>query len=142
MGEWKRPLYYGTPDSKKESVEQEYWAVRQRVGLIDLSTLGKLDVVGPDAGKLLDKVYTNRFSDLRVGRARYGVICDEAGIILDDGTVSRLAADHYFITTTTGNIEFVQEWLEWWLAGSGWCVHITNVTGRHGRGKRGRSQSP
>ncbi|MYB77615.1 MAG: FAD-dependent oxidoreductase, partial [Chloroflexi bacterium] len=129
MGEWKRPLYYGTPDSKRESVEQEYWAVRQRVGLIDLSTLGKLDVVGRDAGKLLDKVYTNRFSDLRVGRARYGVICDEAGIILDDGTVSRLADDHYFITTTTGNIEFVQEWLEWWLAGTGMCVHITNVTG-------------
>ncbi|MDE2930628.1 MAG: 2Fe-2S iron-sulfur cluster-binding protein [Chloroflexota bacterium] len=129
MGEWKRPLYYGTPDSKRESVEQEYWAVRQRVGLIDLSTLGKLDVVGSDAGKLLDKVYTNRFSDLRVGRARYGVICDEAGIILDDGTVSRVAEDRYFITTTTGNIEFVQEWLEWWLAGTGMCVHITNVTG-------------
>ena len=132
MGEWKRPLYYGTPDSKRESVEQEYWAVRQRVGLIDLSTLGKLDVVGRDAGKLLDKVYTNRFSDLRVGRARYGVICDEAGIILDDGTVSRLADDRYFITTTTGNIEFVQEWLEWWLAGSGMCVHVTNVTGGMG----------
>ena len=132
MGEWKRPLYYGKPDNKRESVEQEYWAVRQRVGLIDLSTLGKLDVVGRDAGKLLDKVYTNRFSDLRVGRARYGVICDEAGIILDDGTVSRLADDHYFITTTTGNIEFVQEWLEWWLAGSGMCVHITNVTGGMG----------
>lgn len=129
MGEWKRPLYYGKPGNKRESVEQEYWAVRQRVGLIDLSTLGKLDVVGRDAGKLLDKVYTNRFSDLRVGRARYGVICDETGIILDDGTVSRLAHDHYFITTTTGNIEFVQEWLEWWLAGSGMCVHITNVTG-------------
>ena len=132
MGEWKRPLYYGRPDNKRESVEQEYWAVRQRVGLIDLSTLGKLDVVGKDAGKLLDKVYTNRFSDLRVGRARYGVICDETGIILDDGTVSRLAADHYFITTTTGNIEFVQEWLEWWLAGTDMCVHITNVTGGMG----------
>lgn len=129
MGEWKRPLYYGTAGSKKESVEQEYWAVRQRVGLIDLSTLGKLDVVGSDAGKLLDKVYTNRFSDLRAGRARYGVICDEAGIILDDGTVSRLAEDHYFITTTTGNIEFVHEWLDWWLAGTGMCVHVTNVTG-------------
>ena len=60
MGEWKRPLYYGTPDNKRESVEQEYWAVRQRVGLIDLSTLGKLEIVGRDAGKLLDKVYTNR----------------------------------------------------------------------------------
>jgi sarcosine oxidase subunit alpha len=57
------------------------------------------------------------------------VLCDEAGIILDDGTISRLADDHYFITTTTGNLDFVQQWLEWWLVGSGWDVHITNLTG-------------
>jgi sarcosine oxidase subunit alpha len=57
------------------------------------------------------------------------VICDDAGFVLDDGTVSRLADEHYFITTTTGNLEFVQQWLEWWLIGSGWDVHITNVTG-------------
>ena len=84
---------------------------------------------GRDAGKLLDKVYTNRFSDLKPGRVRYSVLCDEAGIMLDDGTISRLAEDHYFITTTTGNLDFVQQWLEWWLVGTGWDVHITNVTG-------------
>ena len=103
--------------------------MRERVGLIDLSTLGKLDVKGADAGKLLDKVYTNRLSDLRMGRARYSVLCDDAGIILDDGTISRLADDHFFITTTTGNLEFVHQWLEWWVPGNGWCVHVTNVTG-------------
>jgi sarcosine oxidase subunit alpha len=103
--------------------------VRERVGVIDVSTLGKLDVKGRDAGKLLDKVYTNRFSDLKPGRVRYSVLCDEAGIMLDDGTISRLAEDHYFITTTTGNLDFVQQWLEWWMVGSGWDVHITNVTG-------------
>jgi sarcosine oxidase subunit alpha len=131
MGEWKRPRYYkgASCDAERSCVEGEYRAVRQRVGLIDVSTLGKLDIQGRDAGKLLDKVYTNRFSDLKPGRVRYSVLCDEAGIILDDGTISRLAEDHYFITTTTGNLDFVQQWLEWWLIGTGWDVHITNVTG-------------
>jgi len=131
MGEWKRPRYYKHAgcDTERACVEAEYRAVRERVGLIDVSTLGKLDVKGRDAGKLLDKVYTNRFSDLKPGRVRYSVLCDEAGIMLDDGTISRLAEDHYFITTTTGNLDFVQQWLEWWLVGTGWDVHITNLTG-------------
>ncbi len=130
MGEWKRPRYYATPTCSEERacVEQEYRAVREAVGLIDVSTLGKLDVKGPDAGKLLDKVYTNRFSDLKPGRVRYSVLCDEAGIMLDDGTISRLSAGQYFITTTTGNLDFVQQWLEWWTVGTGWDVHITNLT--------------
>ena len=130
MGEWKRPLYYRNQDVNDERacVEEEYRAVRERVGIIDLSTLGKLDVKGVDAAKLLDKVYTNRLSDLRVGRARYSLICDDSGIILDDGTISRLSDDHFFITTTTGNIDFVQQWLEWWSVETDWCVHITNVT--------------
>lgn len=100
--------------------------------MIDLSTLGKLQVTGTDAAKLLDKVYTNRLGDLRPGRSRYSVICDDAGIILDDGTISRLADDHFFVTTTTGNLEFVQQWLEWWAAGTRWSVHVTNVTGGFG----------
>ncbi len=122
MGDWKRPRKYGI------SVEEEYWAVREAAGIIDVGTLGKLDVKGADAGRLLDKVYTGRFSDLRPGRVRYAVLCDEAGIMLDDGTISRLANDRWFITTTTGNLDFVQQWLEWWLAGTGWDVAITNVT--------------
>ena len=60
---------------------------------------------------MLDKVYTHRFSDLRPGRVRYALMCDEGGIILDDGTISRLEDDHYFITTTTGNLDFVYQWL-------------------------------
>ena len=131
MGEWKRPRFYRTAESSDERrcVQDEYRAVRERVGLIDVSTLGKLDVKGKDAGALLDKIYTNRFSDLRTGRVRYSVICDEAGIMLDDGTVSRLAEDHFFITTTTGNLDFVQQWLEWWLAGTESAVYVTNLTG-------------
>lgn len=131
MGEWKRPRFYRTPkrSDEKRCIEAEYRAVRERVGLIDVSTLGKLDVKGRDAGKLLDKVYAGRLSDLRAGRVRYSVLCDEAGVILDDGTVSRLADDHYFLTTTTGNLEFVDQWLKWWSIGSGWDAHITNLTG-------------
>jgi len=131
MGEWKRPRFYKTQTNSEEKacVEEEYRAVRERVGLIDVSTLGKLDFKGRDCGKLLDKVYAGRLSDLRPDRVRYAVLCDEAGIMLDDGTVSRLADDQYFITTTTGNLEFVEQWLEWWLVGTGWDVHITNMTG-------------
>jgi sarcosine oxidase, subunit alpha len=121
MGVWKRPLVYTT-------VSEEYDAVRNHAGLIDLSTLGKLVVRGKDAPALLDKIYTHWFSTLGVGRTRYGMICDDGGTILDDGTVARLADDHYYVTTSTGNIEFVEQWMKWWAAGTDWCVHIVNMT--------------
>ena len=122
LGSWKRPYAYTTPD-------EEHRTVRERVGLIDVSTLGKLEVRGKDAARLLDTVYTHTFSTLRVGRIRYGVMCDDSGIIIDDGTVSRLADDHFFLTTTTGNVEFVEQWLKWWMAGADLCAHVTSMTG-------------
>ena len=121
MGEWMRPFSYGKP-------EEEWRAVREHVGVIDVSTLGKLEVQGRDAGKLLDLVYTHHFSNLKPGRIRYGVLCGEDGIILDDGTVSRLADDHFYITTTTGNISFVEQWMDWWAVVSGFCAHVTEIT--------------
>jgi sarcosine oxidase subunit alpha len=121
MGEWKRPHTY-------TSSPEEWKRVRECVGLIDVSTLGKISLQGHDAAKLLDKIYTHIFSSLRPGRSRYGVICGDDGIILDDGTVSRLGEDDFYITTTTGNIEFVEKWLKWWIAGTDWCAHVTNVT--------------
>ena len=134
MSDWKRPRYYRTSSAsaEKECVLAEYRAVREEVGIIDVSTLGKLVLRGADCGKLLDKVYTHRFSDLRPGRVRYALMCDEGGIILDDGTIARLSDDRYFVTTTTGNLEFVHQWLDWYLAGSGWDVHIANVTAGYG----------
>ena len=125
LGVWQRPHNYGDP-------QEECRAVRERVGIIDVSTLGKLDVKGKDAGALLDRVYTHRFSDLRVGRIRYGLMCSDNGAIMDDGTVTRLAEDHYFITTTTGNVDVMEEWLKWWSAGSGMCAHVVNVTAGYG----------
>ncbi len=121
VGPWKRPFAYG-------SAQDECLAVRQRVGIIDVSTLGKLDVQGTDAPALLDLVYTHKFSNLRVGRIRYGILCSDNGMIIDDGTVTRLADDHYFVTTTTGNIDLMEEWLKWWSVGNQMCVHIANVT--------------
>jgi len=121
MGEWKRPLVY-------TSVADEYKAVRERVGIIDVGTLGRLDVKGADTPRLLDFVYTHNFSRLQLGKTRYGVLCDEAGTILDDGTVTRLSENHYFITTTTGNIDFVEQWLGWWAAALRLDAHVTNLT--------------
>jgi sarcosine oxidase subunit alpha len=81
---------------------------------------------------LLENVYTNRFGDLKTGRVRYGVVCDDSGVILDDGTFCRLADDHFYITTTSGNAEGMAEWLTWWSAPSGpgqeIDVHVTNLT--------------
>ena len=120
-GPWQRPHSYGSP-------EEECQAVRHRVGIIDVSTLGKLDIRGKDAGALLDRVYTHRFSNLRVGRIRYGVLCSDNGTILDDGTVARVSDDHFFVTTTSGNVDMIEEWFKWWNAGTGLCAHVTNVT--------------
>jgi sarcosine oxidase, subunit alpha len=121
MGEWKRPYIY-------TSVEEEYKAVREAVGVIDVGTLGRLVVQGKDAPALLDFIYTNVFSKLQPGKSRYGVICDETGVILDDGTVTRLSEDRYFITTTTGNIDFVEQWLEWWATTMRLEAEVTNLT--------------
>ena len=121
LGPWRRAHSYEAP-------QDEARAVRERVGIIDVSSLGKLDVRGADAPALLDKVYTHSFSDLRVGRVRYGVLCRDDGTILDDGTVTRLADDHYFVTTTTGNLELIEQWFRWWIAGTGACAHVTDVT--------------
>ena len=126
MGDWKRPRYYVSPP--QDCIEQEYRAVRERAGIIDVSTLGKIEVKGPDAGRLLDLVFTHKFSTLPVGRTRYSVLCDELGTIVDDGTISRMEEQRYFVTTTTTNVDFVHQWLEWWAAAAGWSVTITNLT--------------
>ena len=124
-GPWWRPHNYGSP-------ADECTAVRERVGIIDVGTLGKLEVVGADAGQLLDRLYTHRFSDLPVGRIRYGLMTSDNGVILDDGTVTRLAEDRYFVTTTSGNADVIEEWFNWWNAGADNCAHVVNVTAAYG----------
>jgi sarcosine oxidase subunit alpha len=108
-GQWKRPESYGDPLA-------EVRAVREGVGLIDVSTLGKIELMGSDAAELLERVYLNRWADLRPGRARYGVMCTEEGILFDDGVAARLGPDRFYLTATTGNAEAVVGWLELWKA--------------------------
>ncbi|MGB3537406.1 MAG: sarcosine oxidase subunit alpha [Mesorhizobium sp.] len=113
-GLWKRAQWYPLPGENDwlTSVTREVLAVRSGVGFCDVSTLGKIDVMGPDAGTFLDRVYINAFSSLTVGKARYGLMLREDGIVMDDGTTSRLAEDHYFMTTTTAKAGPVMQHLE------------------------------
>jgi sarcosine oxidase subunit alpha len=102
-GNWRRPEYYAVAgETRSQSIQAEVRAVRESVGLIDVGTLGKIEIYGPDAGLFLDRVYTGRFSNLAVGMTRYGLMLDESGVIIDDGVIARLAADLYYFTTTTG----------------------------------------
>ncbi len=116
VGQWKRPWYYPRPgESMHDAVRRECRAARNDVALMDGSTLGKIDVQGPDAGWFLDMLYTNMMSNLKVGRIRYGVMCGVDGMVIDDGTVIRTAEDRFLVTTTTGNAAMVLEWMEEWL---------------------------
>jgi methylglutamate dehydrogenase subunit C len=112
-GPWLRALCYPQRgEEAQDSVDREVATVRNQVGVCDVSTLGKIDVQGSDAGTLLDRVYANTFSTLPVGKARYGLMLREDGFVLDDGTTARLAEDHYFMTTTTANAVKVMQHLE------------------------------
>jgi sarcosine oxidase subunit alpha len=113
-GLWLRPLVY-SPQPGWEPVLSEARAVRRSVGITDVSTLGKIDVQGADAARFLDFVYANTFSTLAVGRARYGIMLREDGMLLDDGTTSRLGSEHFLVTTTTANAAAVLEHLEFQL---------------------------
>ena len=122
-GAWRRPHSY-TAD-----VDAEALRVHESLGVIDVSTLGKILVRGLDAGAFLDRLYPNRFSDLAVGRIRYGVLTNDAGRIFDDGTVARLADDTYYVTTTSTGADGVFRWFGWWNAVWQMDVEIANVTG-------------
>jgi sarcosine oxidase subunit alpha len=113
-GAWLRAQYYPRPGEADwlETVSREVRTVRSAVGVCDVSTLGRIDVQGTDAGAFLDRIYTNAFSSLPVGKARYGLMLREDGFVMDDGTTSRLASDHYFMTTTTANAAKVMQHLE------------------------------
>ena len=120
-GDWRRAYDYGDPQA-------EALAVHESAGVIDVSTLGKLIVRGPDAGEFLDRLYPNRFSNLKPGRIRYGVIASDAGRIMDDGTICRLDDDTFYVTTTSSGAGAVQAWFTWWLADWRLDVRITDVT--------------
>lgn len=122
-GDWIRPEHYGDPSA-------EVVNVRTNVGLIDVTPLGKLDMRGRDVAKLLNLLYVNKFLKLEVGAVRYGVMCAEDGVVMDDGVTGRLGENHYMMTTTSSGAATVWEWAENWLQTEHpeWEVHIAPVT--------------
>ncbi len=123
-GDWRRAHHYTTPDD-------EVRAVRNGVGLIDVSSLGKFRIDGPDAVQVLERLYPNRFADLATGKVRYGVMLNDEGVILDDGAVCRMDDDGFFVTVTTGNTAAIERWITWWLADWRYDVRVLNVTGAY-----------
>lgn len=113
VGQWKRPWYFPKQgEDLHAAVARECLAVRNAVGILDASTLGKIDIQGPDAREFLNRVYTNAWTKLDVGKARYGLMCKEDGMVFDDGVTACLADNHFLMTTTTGGAARVMEWLE------------------------------
>ena len=116
VGQWKRPWYYPRDgEDMGEAVAREVYAARHAIGILDATTLGKIDIRGPDSAELLNRVYTNAWSRLEIGRARYGLMLREDGMVMDDGVTARLGEHHYVMSTTTGNAAAVLAWLEEYL---------------------------
>jgi sarcosine oxidase subunit alpha len=129
-GNWRRPEYYAVSgETREQSIAAEVRAVRGAVGLIDVGTLGKIEIYGPDAAEFLDRVYAGRYSDLRVGMTRYGLMLDEAGVIVDDGVIARLGPECFYFTTTTGGSATVFRELLRLNAVWGLNCSLVNVTG-------------
>ncbi len=131
VGLWRRPYtYLRHGEGLHDSVRREVRNTRAAVGLLDASTLGKIVVKGPDAGKFLDMLYTNMMSTLPVGKCRYGLMCSENGFLSDDGVVVRLSEDSWLCHTTSGGADRIHGWMEDWLQCEwwDWKVHTVNLT--------------
>jgi sarcosine oxidase subunit alpha len=131
VGQWRRAYTYSLPgEDKHGSINREILCVRNKAGLLDASTLGKIEIKGPDAAEFLDRMYTNTFSTLKVGRCRYGLMMNELGFLTDDGVTVRLADDHFLMHTTSGGADRIAAWLEEWLQTewNHYKVFVTPVT--------------
>jgi sarcosine oxidase subunit alpha len=127
---WRRPEYYAVSgESRAQSIDAEVHAVRSRAGLIDVGTLGKIEIYGSQAGLFLDRVYAGKYSDMKIGTTRYGLMLDEAGVIVDDGVIARTAAELFYFTTTTGGSATVFRELLRLNALWGLDCALVNVTG-------------
>jgi sarcosine oxidase subunit alpha len=127
-GLWGRPAFYGEPDDKLRCVAEEVMAVRTGVGVIDVSTLGGIELRGPDAAEFMNRFYTYGFLKQPVGRTRYAVLVSEQGVVIDDGVAARLAEDHFYVTATTGGVDRVYREMLRWNAQWRLSVDIANVT--------------
>ena len=128
-GNWLRPEYYTIDElSRSQCIEAEVQNVRERIGIVDQGTLGKIEISGPDVVTLLEQVYTGRFAKLKIGMTRYGLMCDESGVIIDDGVISRLAEDRYYISTTSSGSDTIYQTLQRLVIEWGLEVTLVNAT--------------
>ena len=127
-GAWYRPAFYGEAADRDNCINREVHNVRNNVGLVDVSTLGGLEVRGPDAGEFLNRFYTFGFVKQPVGRARYALLTNEAGVVIDDGVACRFSEQHYYVTATTGGVDRVYQNMLKWNAQWRLDVDIANVT--------------
>jgi sarcosine oxidase subunit alpha len=131
VGQWRRPYCYPRgSETHDEAVAREVNNTRSNLGLLDASTLGKIIVKGPDAGRFLDMLYTNMMGNLKPGRCRYGLMCSENGFLIDDGVVARIDEETFLCHTTSGGAERIHGWMEEWLQTEwwDWKVYVANVT--------------
>jgi len=135
VGQWKRPWYFPkNNETMNEAVNREVKATRDSLGILDASTLGKIDLKGRDVSEFLNRVYTNAWSKLAIGKCRYGVMLGDDGMVIDDGVTTRLGEHHYVMTTTTGNAASIMSKLEDWLQ-TEWPelkVYLTSITEQFG----------
>ncbi len=127
-GLWLRPAYYGSEAERGEAIREEALAVRHNVGLIDVSTLGGLEVRGPDAAELLNRMYTFAYVKQPVGRSRYVLMTDPTGAVVDDGVACRFSEQHFYVTATTGGVDAVYRAMLRWNAEWRLDVDVANVT--------------
>ena len=131
VGQWLRPWYFpNSNETLDQAVHRECLASRSSVGLMDASTLGKIDVRGPDALRFLEKIYTHNIASMDINKCAYGIMLGEDGMIKDDGVITRLGPQHFYLTTTTGGAASVFSWLEQWLQ-TEWTdlkVYLTSMT--------------
>ncbi len=131
VGLWRRPYCFPrSGETHHQAVEREVLNTREHLGLLDASTLGKIIVKGPDAGRFLDMLYTGVMSTLPVGKCRYGLMCNEQGFLSDDGVVARIDDDTFLCHTTSGGADRIHAWMEDWLQCEwwDWQVYTANVT--------------
>lgn len=128
-GNWLRPEYYELSGKEREdAIRAEVRSVRQHVGLIDVGTLGKLEIHGPDALELIERICTGHFARLETGMTRYALMTDEAGIIIDDGVCAKLNDDHFYLTATTSGVDDLYREMSRWIQIWGLNVEVTNYT--------------
>ncbi|MFZ5790674.1 MAG: glycine cleavage T C-terminal barrel domain-containing protein [Pseudomonadota bacterium] len=127
-GLWYRPAFYGKKEQRDQAIREEVKNVRNNVGLIDVSTLGGLDLRGPDAAEFLNRLYTFTYSKQPVGRSRYVLMTDQSGAVIDDGVACRFHDEHFYVTATTGGVDGVYRLMLFWNAQWRLDVDIANVT--------------